>query len=220
MKTGPDAVVPSGRDRPRSSRNRSKDEGGKRRLKVPPPVPDAAFPVVGIGASAGGLEAFTRILKRLPPDTGMAFVLIQHLDPKHKSALAHILARETRMAVAEVADGMPVRSDHVYVIPPNASMRLTDGHFEIARRERSNRVPLPIDTFFRSLSALSARRAIFGVVLSGSGSDGTLGLEAIKGEGGVTFAQDEGSAKFPDMPRSAIAAGVADIVLDPEGIAD
>ncbi len=176
------------------------------------------FPIVGVGASAGGLEAFTQLLKRLPIDTGMAFVLVQHLDPKRESLLTEILSRATAMPVGEVKSRMAVAPDNVYVMPARADIELRDGSFELVPRSTSRGRQTPIDFFFRSLADQYKSRAI-GVVLSGTLSDGALGLRAIKAEGGVTFAQDENSAKFPDMPRAAIAAGAVDFVFPPEGIA-
>src|SRR5213594_531857 len=174
--------------------------------------------VVGVGASAGGLEAFEQLLRALPNDTGMAFVLVQHLAPKHESILSELLGRATRMPVIEVKQGMAVKANHVYVIPPNADMSIADGvlHLSPLSPDRARR--MPIDLFLRSLAEGHQSRAI-GVILSGTASDGTLGLQAIKAMGGVTFAQDEQSAKYSAMPRSAIAAGNVDLVLPPEAIA-
>ena len=176
------------------------------------------FPVVGIGASAGGLEASTQLLKHLPPDTGMAFVLVQHLDPTHASALTEILSRATTLPVTEVTDGMRVEPKHVYVIPPNTNMAILHGVLSLMPRPETHGQHLPIDYFLRSLAEDQRTRAV-GVILSGTASDGTLGLKAIKDEGGITFAQDEKSAKYSGMPSSAIAAGCVDRVLPPEGIA-
>jgi two-component system CheB/CheR fusion protein len=181
------------------------------------PAPDAPFPVVGIGASAGGLEAFTELLKHLPLDSGMAFVLVQHLDPTHDSALPQILARVTSLPVHEAADKLRVRANHVYVIPPNKNLSIVQGVLKLAPRAKA-RVPLhSIDTFLETLAEDQRERAI-GVILSGTASDGTLGLEAIKAEGGITFAQDD-SARYDAMPRSAVAAGCVDYVLAPREIA-
>jgi two-component system, chemotaxis family, CheB/CheR fusion protein len=179
--------------------------------------PDNKFPIVGIGASAGGLEAMTRLLRALPNDNQMALVLVQHLDPKHESMLVDILSRETRIAVREVRDGMKAEPRHLYVIPPNASMELVDGSFHIGKRRATSRVPLPIDEFFTSLAEIQ-KSASIGVILSGNASDGMLGMRAIKAEGGITFAQDE-SAQFQGMPRAAISAGAVDFVMAPEEIA-
>ena len=173
------------------------------------------LPIVGVGASAGGLGAFAQLLKALPVDTGMAFVLVQHLAPSHESALAGILSRATGMPVTEVSDEPQVEPNHVYVIPPNQSIVIVRGHLRLLPRDE--RVHHPIDQFFRSLAEHQGHMAI-GVVLSGTATDGTQGLEAIKGEGGITFAQDD-SAQYRGMPRSAVASGCVDFVLSPEGIA-
>lgn len=177
----------------------------------------ASFPIVGVGASAGGLEAFTQLLKHLPLDTGMGFVLIQHLDPEHESALTQILSRATRMPVREITNNEQVQANHVYVIPRDANLTIVQGILKIHPRPRTRAPNRPINTFFESLGADQREQAI-GVVLSGTATDGTLGLEAIKAEGGLTFAQDD-SAKYESMPRSAIAAGCVDLVLSPEAIA-
>lgn len=174
------------------------------------------FPIVGVGASAGGLEAFTLLLKALPPDTGMAFVLVQHLAPTHPSALAEILQRATKMPVTEVLDKSIIEPNHVYVIPPDRSMVTVVGTLQLLPRE-SYGIHRPVDQFFRSLAEDRRHQAI-GVVLSGTASDGTLGLEAIKSEGGITFAQDA-TAQCEGMPHSAIASGCVDFVLSPADIA-
>jgi two-component system CheB/CheR fusion protein len=174
--------------------------------------------VVGVGASAGGLEAFSELLQNLPTNTGMAFVLVQHLDPRHESILPDLLQGWTPMPVIQVHDQIPVEADHVYVIPPNATMVMANGSLKVSTPEEPlSHLRRPIDTFFASLSAAMSTRAI-GVVLSGAASDGTLGLKAIKAEGGITFSQDE-TAKFDGMPRSAITAGFVDFVLPPKRIA-
>ena len=185
----------------------------------PGPAADPSGLIVGIGASAGGLEAFSELLRNLPPQTGMAFVLVQHLDPHHESILADLLANYTRMPVIQVQDDVRVEPDRVYVIPPNATMAIADGVLRISRpAQQLSHQRRAIDTFFTSLAESMHSRAI-GVVLSGAASDGTLGLKAIKAEGGITFAQDA-SAKFDGMPRSAIAAGSVDFVLSPRRIAE
>src|SRR5258708_29045420 len=175
-----------------------------------------SFPVVGVGASAGGLEAFTDFLKNLPSDTGMAFVLVQHLAPEHDSLLPALLANATPMPVLQVKNGMKVLPNQLYVIPPNAGMAIVDGTLRLRPRQTQGRQRC-IDTFFESLAHDRCQEAI-GVILSGTASDGTLGLEAIKGEGGLTFAQND-SARFNSMPRSAIATGCVDFVLSPADIA-
>ncbi len=170
----------------------------------------ASFPIVGIGASAGGLEAFTQLLEALPADTGMAFILIQHLDPLHTSLLSQALGKATAMPVLQAGDGMVVAPDHVYVIPPNADISLHGDMLSVVARGKSKGAPhLPIDSFFRSLAIARGRQAI-GVVLSGTASDGTEGLRAIKDEHGITLAQDPLTAKFSEMPQSALNAGVVD----------
>ncbi|HTK92021.1 MAG TPA: chemotaxis protein CheB [Verrucomicrobiae bacterium] len=179
------------------------------------PSGSRGFPIVGIGASAGGLEAFSQLLRALPTDTGMAFVLVQHLDPQHESQLSEILARTTAMPVVTITDGLEAEPNQVYVIPSNTDMTIAGGRFALTPREAVDR-HMPIDHFFRSLAHEPGARAI-GVVLSGTGSDGTLGLRSIKTEGGIAFVQDEKSARHPGMPQSA--AAFADLVLPPAEIA-
>lgn len=174
--------------------------------------------IAGIGASAGGLEAFAQLLRNLPADTGMAFVLVQHLDPKHESMLTGLLSRRTNIPVIEAKDGMAVEPDRVYVIPPNTDMTISDGVLGLKPRTEVRGHHMPVDHFFHSLAEDQKENAI-GVILSGTASDGALGLRAIKAEGGITFAQDEKSAKYGGMPHSAVVAGAVDLVLPPEGIA-
>jgi two-component system, chemotaxis family, CheB/CheR fusion protein len=182
-------------------------------------VSPASFPVVGMAASAGGLEAFMQLLSHLPGDTGMAFVLIQHLSPDHASLLTEILARETAMPVREVQNGMAVEPNQVYVIPPNTKMILAEGVLHLSPREKVLGKYMPGDAFFTSLAADRGHQAI-AVVLSGGDGDGSLGLRAIKAAGGVTFAQCEGTAQFDSMPNTAVATGNVDFVLPPEKIAE
>ncbi|HUB79498.1 MAG TPA: chemotaxis protein CheB [Bryobacteraceae bacterium] len=174
------------------------------------------FPVAGVGASAGGLEAFTVFLKHLPAHSGMAFVLIPHLDPKQPSQLSSLLSKATTMPVLEVNADTMLEPDHVYVMGSRVRLSITDGQLRAEERETGRN--LPIDYFLRSLAQTRSSRAI-GIVLSGTAADGTLGLKAVKAEGGVTFAQEPSTSKFDGMPRSAIAAGVVDFVLPPEKIA-
>jgi two-component system CheB/CheR fusion protein len=176
------------------------------------------IPVIGIGASAGGLEVFKRLLADLPCDTGFAIVFIQHLDPKHHSLLAEILARATTMPVSEAADGMPFEANHVYVIPANVDLTIAGAALRLAPRTQGAASHMPIDRFLRSIAEQCGSRAI-GVILSGTGSDGSAGVEAIKAAGGVTFAQEAATAKFATMPEAAAATGCVDFVLPPEGIA-
>jgi PAS domain S-box-containing protein len=174
-------------------------------------------PVVGIGASSGGLEAFSQLLMQLPNNTGFGFVLVQHLDPQHQSALAGILARTTSMPVREVTNNLKIEANNVYIIPPNTSLGIVDGILRLLPRMNGQSAPLSIDSFFDSLAKDQGERAI-GVILSGNATDGTLGLEAIKAGGGFTFAQDK-SARYDSMPKSAVAAGCVDKVLPPGKIA-
>jgi two-component system, chemotaxis family, CheB/CheR fusion protein len=195
---------------------------GKRRLQKGPKAlargQEQHATIVAIGASAGGVEALTDLINHLPSDTGMSFVLVQHLDPKHHSILTELLARKTAMMVTEVSDGMPVSPNHVYVIPPNATMTISDHTLHLGPREDLRGAHMAVDHFMRSLAEQKGNRSI-GVILSGSGSDGTLGMAEIQAHGGVTFAQDEATAKYDGMPRSAVAAGCVDYVLPPRGIA-
>ncbi len=177
----------------------------------------ASFPIVGVGASAGGLEAFTALLKALPMDTGMAFVLVQHLDPVHESSLTEILARATPMQVREITNGLRIRPNEVFVIPGGVELTIHDNALRLVPRKKSRVPPRPIDVFFKSLGEERGEQSV-GVVLSGTATDGTLGLQCIKEHGGITFAQDE-SAAYDGMPHSAIAAGVVDMVMAPDAIA-
>jgi two-component system, chemotaxis family, CheB/CheR fusion protein len=174
--------------------------------------------VVAIGASAGGLEAFTTLLENLPADTGMAYVYIQHLDPDHDSNLKIILSRITSMPVHEAKEKMKIKPDQVYIIPPNRDMKLLEGNLSLTLRPSRPKLHLPINSFFNSLAENYKERAI-GVILSGNGTDGTIGLKSIKAAGGVVFAQDQ-SARFQSMPRNAISEDVVDLVLSPAKIAE
>ncbi|MBK1732289.1 chemotaxis protein CheB [Thiococcus pfennigii] len=182
-------------------------------------IDPAPFPIVGIGASAGGLDAFRRLLQRLPVDAGLAYVLIQHLAPSHESLLAPLLAEATAMPVIEARDGRPIEPDHVYVIPPNRTLGVHHRRLVLLERELDSGRHLPVDYFLKTLADDLGRQAI-GVILSGTASDGTQGLKAIKAAGGLTFAQDTKSAEYYGMPGSAIAAGCVDLVLPPAEIAD
>jgi two-component system CheB/CheR fusion protein len=177
-----------------------------------------SFPIVGIGASAGGFESISNLLKNLRPDTGLAFVVIQHLGPDSRSTLANLLAKMTLMPVLEIRDRIPVEPNRVYVLTPNYDVLLEDRMLRLVRRPSSERVHMPIDHFFQSLAEQEKDRAI-GVVLSGSGTDGTLGFRAIKGEGGLTFAEADTTAKYFAMPNSAIVAGCVDVIRGAKDIA-
>ena len=178
----------------------------------------ALFPIVGIGASAGGLEAVTQLLRHLPKNTGMTFVLVQHLNPTHESALSLLLSRATGMAVTEAKHNVLLEPNHLYIIPPNKGIGLEGRKLKLTPRRDGQQIHSPIDYFLRSLAAAEGSSAI-GVILSGNGSDGTLGLQAIKAAGGITFAQDETTAKYSAMPGSAIAGRCVDFVQSPQKIA-
>ncbi|MGK7654683.1 chemotaxis protein CheB [Roseovarius sp. B08] len=170
------------------------------------------FPIVGIGASAGGLDAYKRFLHALPDDTGAAFILIQHLDPNHPSMMADLLTRQTAMTVVQAEDDMLLARDTVYVIPPGKFIRLTDRKLSLDAPVEENGIRMAIDYFFRSLAEERGEKAI-GIVLSGTGSDGTLGLREIKAAGGMAMAQDPNEAEHDGMPRSAVSTGLVDFVL-------
>ena len=183
--------------------------------------PVVSFPIVGVGASAGGLAAFEAFFSGMPSDTnpGMAFVLVQHLAPDHTSILTDLIRRYTRMQVFEVTDGMVVKPDCVYIIPPNRDMAFIDGTLQLLEPAAPRGQRLPIDFFFRSLAHDQHERAI-GVVLSGTGSDGTAGIRAIKGEGGLVVAQKPESTEYDGMPCNAIATGLVDFEILPKEMPD
>ncbi|MFN7123589.1 MAG: chemotaxis protein CheB, partial [Hydrogenophaga sp.] len=169
-----------------------------------------AVRAVGLGASAGGLVVLEQFLSHVPPLSGLAYVVVQHLDPTQKAMLVELLQRATDMPVLEATDSMRIEPDVVYVIPPNKEMTLAGGLLHLAEPAQRRGMRLPIDLFFSSLARDQGDRSI-GVVLSGMGSDGALGLQAIKSQGGLTLAQSPESAQFDSMPKSAIAAGCVDI---------
>jgi two-component system CheB/CheR fusion protein len=173
------------------------------------------FPIVGMGASAGGLEAFEQFFKQVSPQSGIAFVLVPHLDPAHASMLTDILGRITSMPVLEAQDGVEVQPDHVYVIPPNRDMALFHGALQLSVPGAARGQRMAIDYFFRSLAEDQGELAIC-VILSGTGTDGTLGMRAVHGAGGISLVQDPATAKYDGMPNSAIASGLATYVLPVE----
>ncbi len=179
--------------------------------------PTGTFPIVGIGASAGGVEAMTGLLKALP-DTGMAFVFVQHLDPRRNSLLAEIFGRMTTMTVVEASDGRRVEPHHLFIIPPNCDLGISHGALRVLPRREESRPHLPVDFFLRELAADQGPNAV-AIILSGTGSDGALGLEFIKAQGGITFVQRADSAKYDGMPEAALATGCVDFALDTAGIA-
>ncbi|MES1216073.1 MAG: CheR family methyltransferase [Bacteroidota bacterium] len=182
-----------------------------------PPATLQQFPIVGVGASAGGLDAFKRLLKAIPEDSGMAYVLVQHLDPSHESILPEILSRVTKIPVHEIINDIHLAPDHIYIIPANKMLTSTDGVLKLTPRDLKNPKNLPIDIFFTSLAEVHTIFAV-GIVLSGTAHDGTMGLKAIKANGGITFAQDIESAAYDSMPQSAVDAGVVDFILSPENM--
>jgi two-component system CheB/CheR fusion protein len=172
--------------------------------------------IVGIGASAGGLEAIESFFKAMPSNSGVAFVVVQHLSPDHKSLMVELLSKHTHMSVRRAEDGMSVERDCVYLIPPNHNLRMFHGRLLLSEQQRDLRgINLPIDIFLRSLAEDQGDKAI-AIILSGTGSDGTSGIRAIKEELGMVMVQEEESAAFDGMPRSAIATGLVDFVLAPE----
>jgi two-component system, chemotaxis family, CheB/CheR fusion protein len=175
-------------------------------------APRLPFAVVGVGASAGGLEAFTEFFKAMPKDPGMAFVLIQHLPPDRESMLSEILQRATSLEVHTIADGMAIVPNHVYVIRPGRTVLIRDGVLALSETVSKPGHQRPIDDFFRSLAEEQRERAIC-VIMSGMGSNGTAGAQAVKAAGGLCIAQDPDTAKYPSMPRSLIDVGFADLVL-------
>src|SRR5438270_1119057 len=203
--------------RKKSSREKAaRGNPARQRSRSNQPKKTSSCPIVGIGGSAGGFEAAMELLRHLPSRTDMAFVIVQHLDPHHASRLSNLLGKVTAMPVSEVTGTTTPKPNTVYVQPPNKCVIAKNGALTLVRREE--RLNVAIDHFFESLAEECGSRAI-GVVLSGTGSDGTAGLRAIKAAGGLTFAQSEESAKFDAMPRSAIRAGFVDLVLPPGDIA-
>jgi two-component system CheB/CheR fusion protein len=203
--------------------NSRRTNGGEPKPPELPADPDARvgyspFPIVGIGASAGGLEAISQLLGALPNDTDMAFLVVQHLDPRHASRLPELLSRSTTMPVLEASHGLRIQPDHVYVIPPNVSMGMAQGVLHLTPRGDGRGPHLPVDYLLRSIAVDQAAQGI-AVVLSGTGSDGTQGVCEIKAVGGITFAQEPETAGHAGMPKSAIDSGCVDFVLPPEGIA-
>lgn len=189
------------------------------RIKQTLEFSDNKFSVVGIGASAGGLNAFKELVRGIPTNSGMAYVLVQHLHPGHESQLSEILQKFTQVPVIEITNSIKVKPDHIYIIPSNKMLLATDGILKLNQRPApgKNEKNHPIDLFFKSLAIIHESHSL-GVVLSGMANDGTQGLKDIKSNGGITFAQDENSAEWPQMPKNAIDAGVVDFVLQPSEI--
>src|SRR5687768_8632744 len=183
---------------------------------VDSPLP-RGLAVAAIGASAGGLEALTQLVEALPEDPGLVMVILQHMAADHESALPYLLGQHTPMPVVEVTHGIGMRPNHIYVVPPNVQMRMSGAHLMLSSRPADRSRHTPIDTFFSSVADAAGSRAI-AVVLSGTASDGALGVRDIKAGGGITIAQQPETAKFDSMPRAAIAGGFVDLVLDPAAI--
>jgi two-component system CheB/CheR fusion protein len=181
-------------------------------------LPLPQFPIVGIGASAGGLEALSQLLQPLPADCGVAVIVVQHLSPTQDSVLPSLLADNSQLPVAEVTNELVIERNHIYVVPPNAQLAVVDGSLRLTPRPGDRSQYKPVDFFLRSLAAAAQSQAI-GVILSGTDSDGSVGLREIKAAGGITIAQDPKTAKFDGMPRAAIATGAVDLVLGPADIA-
>ncbi len=172
---------------------------------------------VGVGASAGGLEAIESFFSEMPTDTGLAFIVIQHLSPDYKSLMVELLSKKTKIAVERIEDGMTVYGDTIYLIPPKTNVVIREGKLVLTPQDYSKGINLPIDTFFASLADDAGEKSA-GIILSGTGSDGVRGLRAIKAAGGLVMAQSPQSAKFTGMPDSAIATGLADFILDPKAL--
>ncbi len=187
-----------------------------KKVKTQPPATVQNFPIVGIGASAGGLDAFKRLISVIPEESGMAYVLVQHLDPSHESFLPEILQRVTKIPVHEITDDIHLAPDNIYIIPSNKILTSTDGILQLSPRNKTV-LNLVIDVFFKSIAEVHKEFAV-GIVLSGTGKDGTQGLKAIRDHGGITIVQDADSAAYKDMPNSAVDAGVVDFILAPEEI--
>jgi two-component system CheB/CheR fusion protein len=176
------------------------------------PLGHDSFPIVGLGASAGGLDAARGLLAALPPSTGMAFILIQHLDPTHASMMVDLLAGTTPMKVQQAAEGMPLECEHVYLIPPGSYLSIRAGALHLSEPRERHGARLPFDFFLRSLATEVGESAIC-VILSGTGGDGSQGLKAVKEKGGLVIAQDPKDAEYDGMPWSAITTGAVDLVL-------
>ena len=198
------------RQRPAAVRKKAPHQGAN--AKAPS---GRSFPIVGLGASAGGLEALEQFFGHVPKDSGLGFVVVQHLDPTHKGILVELLQRSTAMPVLQIKDRMKVQPDHVYVIPPNKDLSILRGVLHLMDPSAPRGLRLPIDFFFRSLADDRQAQSI-GVILSGMGSDGTLGLRAIKEKAGAVFVQTPTTAKFDSMPRMAIDGGLADVIASVE----
>ncbi len=211
-------VIAAGK-KPAAKKKAATKKGPKKRAKAAPgvkkakagPKKDTGFPIVGLGASAGGLEALEAFFSHMPYDSDIAFVVIQHLSPKHKSIMGALLSKCTQMEVVEIKDGLKLESNRVYLNPPDKNVTIINGTLQLMAPVKTSSINLPIDCFFRSMSEDLGEKAIC-IILSGTATDGTLGLKAVKGEGGIAMVQAPDSAKYDGMPRSAIATGIVDFI--------
>src|SRR5262245_13725988 len=194
------------------------DDNSDAERDLPETERDAKPLIVGIGASAGGIRALQAFFDALPADTGAAFVVVVHLDPRSHSELSAILAARTRMPVAQVGETVKLQADHVYVIPPDRRLHITDHEISAVEFDEPRGQRAPIDLFFRSLAEQHSDG--FAVILTGAGSDGATGVRAVKEAGGIILVQDPNEAEYPSMPRSAIATGIADFVLPVRDLAE
>lgn len=211
----PSSTPPNAAGSKPSKKNSKRKSLPRSPVEAVPTSEKLGFPIVGIGASAGGLEAFKRFFSKMPADSGAAFVLVPHLDPTHKSLMVELLSVQTNMKVCEAKDSMPIEPNHVYVIPQNKYLAIADGKLKLSEPAERFGQPTAIDFFFRSLAVEQRERSI-GIVLSGTSNHGTLGLKEIKLAGGLVIVQAPETAEHDAMPRNAIAAGVVDFVLAPE----
>src|SRR5262245_15341830 len=202
------------RSEPQARKGASPTPSTKEDFAVPS-SDDGSFAIVGVGASAGGLEAFTSLLRSLPPNPRLAIVFVQHLAPQHESALTVLLSSQSTLSVVEVTEGMKVEPNHVYVIPPNSQLVINDQQLHVNPRPTDRTRYNPIDAFFSSLARAAGQRSI-AVVLSGTASVGSRALRAVKSPGGMALARTPETAKYDGMPRAAIATGIIDLVLPPD----
>src|SRR5215467_13929332 len=211
--------MPAKRKSPTKATPRRPRSPERQFFAAPPPFEplDASVTIVGVGASAGGLEAFSALLQSLPRNPGVAIVFVQHLAPQHESALVPLLSGQSTLPVTQAAHGVDVEPNHVYVIPPNSQMVIAGRTLHVNARPEDRTQYTPVDAFLSSLAESSGQRSI-GVVLSGTASDGALGVRDIKAAGGLTIAQKPESAKYDGMPRSAIGTGMIDLILKPQEI--
>lgn len=199
---------------PNDNKNPDKDQTGSSKTAKSTNTAQSVFPIVGIGASAGGLNAFKAFFSNMPDNSNMAFVLVPHLDPTHQSLMVELLTSHTRMPVREVQDNMAVAANHVYIIPPGRYLTINQGKLQLSMPPKRRGSETAIDNFLRSLALDQEERAI-GIILSGTGSHGTLGLQTIKANGGMTMVQDPDTAEYDHMPQNAIDSGCIDYILPP-----